>query len=99
MNIREILKQGENALFVVSGNDLKEFAESVVNGVFASLQYEPVHKENDGKMYTANEVCELFHIDKSTLWRWEKVNYLVPIRVGAKRFYLDEDVKKLSNSK
>lgn len=35
------------------------------------------------------------HVDKSTLWRWAKIGYLVPIEVGGKRFYKQSDIDKI----
>ena len=34
-------------------------------------------------------------VDKSTLWRWSKQNYLAPIEVGGKRVYKVSDVKQI----
>ena len=31
---------------------------------------------------SAMKVAEMLDVDKSTLWRWAKIGYLVPINVG-----------------
>ena len=44
---------------------------------------------------SAKKVAEMLDVDKSTLWRWAKVGYLVPINVGGKRRYRMSDVKRI----
>ena len=34
-------------------------------------------------------------VDKSTLWRWAKAGYLIPIKIGTKTRYRRSDVQKL----
>ncbi len=41
------------------------------------------------------KVAEMLDVDKSTLWRWAKCGYLVPIEVGGKRRYRMSDVKAI----
>ena len=45
------------------------------------------------------KVMEILDVTASTLWRWQKQNYLVPINVGGKRRYLMSDIKKILESK
>ena len=37
--------------------------------------------------------------DPSTLWRWEKVGYLKPVRIGVKVFYRRSDIDAIIKSK
>ncbi len=41
------------------------------------------------------KVAEMLEVDKSTLWRWAKCGYLVPIDVGGKRRYRMSDVRAI----
>ena len=38
-------------------------------------------------------------VDPSTLWRWEKAGYLVPVRIGVKVFYRRGDIARLTGRK
>ena len=38
-------------------------------------------------------------VDPSTLWRWEKVGYLKPVRIGVKVFYRRGDIARLTDRK
>ena len=36
-------------------------------------------------------------VDPSTLWRWEKVGYLKPVRIGVKVYYRRGDIARLTD--
>ena len=42
-----------------------------------------------------DQVAKILDVDKSTLWRWQKQNYLMPVEVGGKRRYQMSDIKKI----
>jgi len=41
------------------------------------------------------KTAELLDVDKSTLWRWNKRDYLKSIELGGKRLYRMSDIKKI----
>lgn len=48
---------------------------------------------------TAKETAEFLKVDISSLYRFEKTGYLVPIRVGKKRLYRIEDLENILQGK
>ena len=42
-----------------------------------------------------DQVAKILDVDKSTLWRWRKQGYLIPIEVGGKRRYRMIDVRRI----
>ena len=83
-------KNYENAIFQISGADLKDFAEMLI----ASAQSEL--KQAKEETYLSREkVSEMLEVDKSTLWRWEKTGFLIPVHIGAKVRYRRSDIDKL----
>lgn len=42
---------------------------------------------------TPNETAKMLDVDKSTLWRWAKQGYLVPVKWGNKSRYKLSDIK------
>jgi len=44
---------------------------------------------------TPQKTAEIFDVDISTLWRWNKRGYLTHIEVGGKRRYRMSDVKRI----
>jgi len=95
MNIREMIKNGSDALFVVSGADLREFFSELVAEA-AEVQKQQV---KDDILMSASEVCEALEISANSLWRWGKTGYLRGSKVGRKTFYHKADVDALLRGK
>lgn len=88
MNINEILRSGANVQLVINALDLKE----------AFLQWNAEQKEESFPILqeeykTANETAKMLDVDKSTLWRWAKQGYLVPVKWGNKSRYKLSDIR------
>jgi predicted DNA-binding transcriptional regulator AlpA len=89
MEIVELMKQG-NINVTISMNDLKDFFNELVTKIVP----EP---KNEEKYLTRTEASEMLKVDKSTLWRWQKENYLLPIHIGGKIVYKMSDINGLLN--
>ena len=81
-----MIESGSNALFVVSGGDLKEFALALIAETAA------IRVEAEEKYLTTDEVCDILHVSSNTLWRWGKSGYLVPNKVGRTPMYRQSDI-------
>ena len=79
---------------MISAADLERILRNLVNDLIS--EREEVKKET---YISANQVSNLLEVSKSTLWRWEKENYLVPVRVGNKLRYKESEVKQLMEGK
>lgn len=44
---------------------------------------------------TREKVMEMLEVAPSTLWRWEKCGYLIPISIGTKKRYRQSDILKI----
>ena len=95
MNIQEMIKSGSNALFVVSGGDLKEFALELIAEAAASKE----QAISEDVLMSADEVCKALGISANSLWRWGKSGYLRGSKVGRKVFYRKSDVDSLLKGK
>lgn len=52
--------------------------------------------DQKAETYLSREkVMEMFGVGQTTMWRWQKIGYLVPINVGGKRRYRMSDVKRI----
>jgi prophage antirepressor-like protein len=47
------------------------------------------------KFLTPKKTAELLDVDVSTLWRWNKIDYLKPCEIGGKRKYRMSDINKI----
>jgi len=79
---------------MISAADLEHILRNLINDLIS--EREEVKKET---YISASQVSNLLGVSKSTLWRWEKENYLVPVRVGNKLRYKESEVKQLMEGK
>jgi hypothetical protein len=98
MDIVELMKQG-NINVTISLNELKEVLKEMFNDFKGELKTELkiASPANDEKYLTLKEASEMLKVDKTTLWRWEKINYLLPVRVGNHPKYKKSDIDNLYN--
>lgn len=59
-------------------------------------ELEQLVTDQNAETYPSREkVMEMLGVSQSTLWRWQKAGYLVPLNVGGKRRYKMSDVKRI----
>lgn len=81
----------------VNLNDLKAFARYIAEETRKEVE-EQAKVEAQDKQLTSKEAAQMLNVTASTLWRWEKENYLVPaFRVGRKAFYTISQIQNLKN--
>ena len=84
------LKYGRNVQVVISLADLKE--------LFNQWQDERDSRKPEpekDKIVSKEEAMEQLGITDVTLWRWGKMGYLKPIKVGRKVHYWQSQIDKL----
>lgn len=94
MNIPELIRSGANVTLAVSIDDLREWHQEVIKDTKKELEC-MITDANTETYPSAEKVCEILDINKTTLWRWEKKGYLVPVKVGGKRRYKMSDIKSI----
>ena len=81
--------------------DLLDANESMLRQarIDAAKEAEARRKDLD-PLIPRNTVIDMFDIDPSTLWRWEKkYDYLIPVRVGVRVYYRQSAINKLTAEK
>ena len=85
-------------------NDFDAFKNVPANRWFALLVSQAVKTElknfvnevkqadTEAKLYTINEVCEMFHITPATVHNWRKRGWIVGSRVGKNRYFTREEL-------
>ena len=95
MMISELLTSGANVNITISANDLREFLTEISKQV-AEKEKAAQDAKNADETMTQKEVCKFLNVSKSTLWRWERDNYLLPAgRMGRSPQYLKSDVQRI----
>lgn len=96
--IENIFDSSSNIQLVIGANELKELASQLIEKVRGEFISEEDRK-NQNTYLTTEAVCEMLGKTRSTLWRWEKAGYLVPIKVGKTLKYRLSDVLKIKEGK
>jgi excisionase family DNA binding protein len=102
MSLAELIKNadgtGANISVTISLNELKQFHEELVQNAIA--QNNQIEQEKKKVEYlTPEEVCKLLKTSRTTLTRWQKANYLAPVKTGGRCYYIRNEIEKLMSSK
>lgn len=91
MNVQELLSSGAQVSITITPADLEEFALTIIDKVNQAREQE----QQPESYMTPDEVARVFDVTKNTLWRWDKIGYLKPVRCGRRLHYKRSDVTKL----
>lgn len=99
INISNLVESGANIKIEVSPEDLKMFAESVVERTITAHaqvleQKAPPVEET---YLNTKQVRERLNVCEGTLNTWAKRGYLVPVKVGNKNMYALSDVHRIQH--
>lgn len=92
INIKELIDSGAQVAITTTPTDLKEFAMAIIAEQNELSQKKPQRVES---FMTPDEVAVKLGVTKNTLWRWNKQEYLSPIKIGHKSLYRNSDVERL----
>lgn len=86
-----------NKLFGLQENVILQYVvtDQMLESILTDIIEEYLTKreeENKKSLLSSTEVSKTLGVNKSTLWRWEKERYLIPIRIGNKIRYKKTDV-------
>lgn len=88
----DLLESDANISVTISVKDLRAFFEEVAEEVYRQRK---AMDEYDGTL-NQKEVCDYLGVSKATLYRWEKIGYLLPCsRVGNRPMYRKSTVENL----
>lgn len=90
MQVQDFLKNSPQISVNLRVEDLKNLIDEAVRK--AKNEFESKEKET---YLTVEKAGEMLDVNRTTLWRWAKDNYLNPIEVGGKRRYRLSDVNQI----
>lgn len=92
MDIREIIRNSSSSqqLLIVSVQDLKKAFLEWDEEIKANIRSTP-----DDKLVPLKEVAEVLKVNRTTLYHWSKKGYLIPIKIGRKVFYRQNDINAI----
>lgn len=96
VNLIEVAKEHPGMIVSISVGDLVNANKELID--ITMRDTEKLLSESNQEIYlSADKVAQMLGVDRSTLWRWEKSEYLVPIHFGGKVRYKMSDIKNITN--
>jgi hypothetical protein len=91
------MAEGMTVCYTVTHNDLIDFAHEIMERTKEMNDAEKAESSSSGEAdyYTRKEVMALLKRCDSTMTKWAKCGYLVPVRIGGKYLYRKADIDKL----
>lgn len=93
MNTQDLFKLGTNVSITLNVKDLQEVINYTISATRKELE-QIVTDDKTESYLTPKQVSQMLGVDTSTLWRWNKRGYLIPIEIGGKRRYPKSVIKK-----
>jgi hypothetical protein len=87
-------KEAPGTIISVPVGDLVEANKRLVETAISGLE-RAVSAKDSAVLLTREQVMQKLNVVPSTLWRWQKRGYLVPIRVGGENRYRSTDIDKI----
>ena len=87
-------RQNPKMIVSIELGDLMEANSLLLEQARAQLE-QKIADANAECYYTTEKVKEILSVCTSTLWRWEKRGYLVPINFGGQKRYRKSDIEKI----
>ena len=92
----DLMENHPDVIVSIRVADLMQANEELIRRTKQELE-QLITDANTETYPSVKKVAEMLDVDKSTLWRWAKIGYLVPINVGGKRRYRMSDVNRILN--
>ena len=80
-------QESEHVVLMVPKDDLVDAIRTVITDLIAERE-----EQKKEALLTRKAVSERLNVDNSTLWRWAKDKFLVPVHIGKFVYYKESDV-------
>lgn len=96
--LQQITAGNPGVLVVLSAADLKEaMGELYKNEQAKTAAAIAAHRERP--TLTRQEAAQALNVTLTTLWRWDKIGYLQPVKIGTKVLYKATDIDAILNQR
>lgn len=94
VDLLKLAKDAPGTIIAVPVGDLIEANNRLVDKVRTDLE-RAIAQKRETVYLTRDQVLEKLNVDPSTLWRWAKRGYLVPVKVGGENRYKSTDIDRI----
>ena len=90
--IRDLITENTSVSITMTEAQLEAYSINLIKRVLDQRN----EKVNNEEIYlTRDEVSLKLGVSKPTLWKWDKQDYLKPVRIGVKVLYKQSDIIKI----
>ena len=94
-DLMQIISNGQaNVRLEITGEDLHKFSNELITRAVSEVAAALKGAEED-RLLTRDEVKDMCGVCDTTLWLWNKRNYLKAVKVGSKVRYRFSDVRSI----
>lgn len=94
IDLIRLAQEAPGTIISVQVKDLVSANERLVERTIADLERKITERRETIYM-TKDQVLAKLNVAPSTLWRWQKRGYLVPVKVGGENRYRSTDIDKI----
>ena len=94
IDLLRLAKEAPGTIIAVPVGDLMEANNRLVERTVADLE-RAIAQKRETVYLTRDQVLAKLNIVPSTLWRWNKRGYLVPVKVGGENRYKSTDIDRI----
>ena len=94
IDLIQLAKEAPGTIISVPVEALVDANKRLVETAISSIEQSSSMKDS-ATLLTRDQVLKKLNVVPSTLWRWQKRGYLVPIRVGGENRYRSTDINKI----
>lgn len=98
IDLIQLAKEAPGTIISVPVEALVNANKILVETAISSLE-RAVSAKDSAVLFTREQVMQKLNVAPSTLWRWQKRGYLVPVRVGGENRYRSTDIDKIVEGK
>lgn len=98
MLLLELLKNNANINVTITLDDLRTYSSELIQQTKKQLEADVIAQQCESYL-TRQETCDFLKVDQSTIFRWARRGYLIPIEVGGRRLYRLSEIKKIMEGK
>lgn len=94
IDLIRLAQEAPGTIISVQVKDLVSANERLVERTIADLE-RMIAERRETIYMTKDQVLAKLNVAPSTLWRWQKRGYLVPVKVGGENRYRSTDIDKI----
>ena len=98
VDIIRLAKECPGTIVSLQAADLAEAGRRLIDQVRVEVEKEARSKAASS-LLTKEQVMQRLNVSDTTLWRWKKSGYLLPVEVGGQHRYKSIDIDKIVEGK